>query len=69
EKIPPCTARASPSVWMRYDKLVVADLVVEPGVEILTDLETMLAAVLAPSRAAVEEEETAEEPEAAPDEE
>lgn len=51
------------------DKLVVADLVVEPGVEILTDLETMLAAVLAPSRAAVEEEETAEEPEAAPDEE
>ncbi|NLT20921.1 MAG: 50S ribosomal protein L25 [Syntrophomonadaceae bacterium] len=38
------------------DKLVVADLVVDPEVEILTDPETMLAAVLAPSRAAVEEE-------------
>ncbi|MGI5880774.1 MAG: 50S ribosomal protein L25 [Syntrophomonadaceae bacterium] len=50
------------------DKLVVADLVVDPEVELLTDPETMLAAVLAPSRAAVEAEE-AEEEEAAPVEE
>lgn len=44
------------------DKVTVADLQVPAGVEILTDLETLLATVLAPSKATTEEE--AEEGEA-----
>lgn len=45
------------------DKVVVADLQVPEGIEIISDAETLLAAVLAPSKAAEdeEEEETAEE--------
>ena len=38
------------------DKVTVADLQVPPAVEILTDLETMVATVLAPSKATDEEE-------------
>ncbi len=45
------------------DKVTVADLQVPEGVEILNDLETMVATVLAPSKATTEEE-TEEEGEA-----
>jgi large subunit ribosomal protein L25 len=38
------------------DKVVIADLQVPEGVEILSDAETLLAAVLAPSKAAMEDE-------------
>ncbi len=50
------------------DKVTVADLQVPAGVEILTDLETMVATVLAPAISA-EEEEAEEEGEAAEAEE
>lgn len=46
------------------DKVTVADLQVPAGVEILSDLETMVATVLAPSKA-TDEEEVEEEGEAA----
>jgi len=45
------------------DKVTVADLQVPEGVEVLNDLETMVATVLAPSKATTEEE-TEEEGEA-----
>ncbi|NLG33074.1 MAG: 50S ribosomal protein L25, partial [Syntrophomonadaceae bacterium] len=38
------------------DKVTVADLQVPEGVEVLNDLETMVATVLAPSKATTEEE-------------